>query len=361
MIKVRDRSVHPLLVVALATFAAQGCFFIPRGTGSSGYGAQSQQEAMANAQASTDDAMIARVDAARKKAKQNPGGVDEARLFAQAVAGAFELGAVKRKGLPADPLLAEASDALEAAAVAFPDQKPEVMFSKGGMFLAAGKTEDGVTALRASMDAKPSPRACVALIAELDKQGDPKKEIVPFCKKARPNAASDETRFALLDACITHTHAKSADKGLEWAGAADAKFYKEYSMKLELEEQERRRAEEERSARRRAEEDSRRQADDRRRAEQASSQSSAPSAPSGWHLSLKNSCSKSVKLFLGKKPKWGSGTYTSLGSNTISSYSGSAGDMIWIVDDGQNGISSLSPSGSQTMQILASCSGFGPY
>lgn len=354
-------SLRPIVAVLLATLATEGCLFLPGANGYGLYGGKSREEAIAGAQASSDDALMANVERSRKKAKENPGSVDDARVFAQTVAGAFELGVVERKKLNGDTLLAEVSDALEAAAIAFPDQKAELMFSKGGMYLAAKRTEDGITALRASMDARPSPRACVLLISELDKQGDPKKEIVPLCKKARPNVADDETRFALLDACITHTHAASPDQGLKWTDAGDRTFYKEYSMKLEVEAQERRRREEEQAAREAAQAEARRREDDARRAQQSSSQSSAPSAPSGWHLSLKNNCKQTVKLFLGKKPKWGSGTYTSLGSNTITSYSGSAGDMIWIVDDGQNGLSSATPSGNQSMQILPSCTGFGPY
>jgi hypothetical protein len=353
------RSSLPILLAALAV---QGCFWpgmsMPGGAGS-GSSAGGYEAAMQKAQTSADDQQATTLENARSRAKKNPGSVDDARLFAQAVTGAFELGMIERKQLDGAALVAEASDALEAAAVAFPDQKAELMFSKGGMLLAAKKTDDGITALRASMDAKPSPRACVALIAELDKKGDPKKEIVPLCKKARPGVADDETRYALLDACLQRSHASSAAEGLKWAGNADITFYKEYSMKIQVENDERRRQEEARSAEARAEMDARRAEEDRRRAS-SSSQSSAPSAPSGWSVSLHNECKQTVKLFLGKKPKWGSGTYTSIGSNTISSYSGSAGDMIWIVDDGQNGLSSLTPSGNQRIKILPGCSGFAP-
>ena len=35
----------------------------------------------------------------------------------------------------------------------------------------------------------------------------------PFCKKALPNAASDETRYAVLDSCLKHSHGGSVDGG----------------------------------------------------------------------------------------------------------------------------------------------------
>jgi hypothetical protein len=365
------RSLRRLAPALLLSLTASGCLLYDFSkVGSQGQSSQGQSQgksayasAMASAQDRTDDQMVASLERARARAKAKPGGVEEARIFAQNVLGVIEVGTAQRRLLDLESLLLEASQALDAAAASHPEQTAEAMFSKGGMFISAGKPEEGIAALRASMDAKPSPRACVSLIAELDKKGDPNKEIVPLCKKALPNAASDETRYALLDGCIQHTHAKNADDGLNWASAADIAFYKDHALRREVEQGEARREEQARSERRRAEMDASRARDEeRRRADQASHSSAmgAPSTPSSWSLSLKNSCPKTVKLFLGNKPKFGSGTNTSLGSNTISSYSGRAGDMIWIVDDKENGISSLSPSGRQSMQITSSCTGFAP-
>lgn len=365
--------VVPVLLVACTQSA---CFFVP-GIGR-GYGAAGFAAAAANAQVSaqqrTDDQMWKSLEAARAKVKADPGGVDAARVFSQNVLGVFELGTAKRKAADGEALLLEANGALDAAVTAHPESKAELMFSRGGMLLSAGKTDDGVIALRASMDAKASPRACVTLIAELDKQGDPKKEIVPLCKKARPNAASDETKYALLEGCLTHSHGKNADEGLKWAGKADIAFYKDYAKKIDAENEAKRREDQARADQQRAEMDADRARDDeRRRAQQSSGGSSGSSsgggnksgggssAPSTWSLTLHNSCSKTVKLFFGDKPKFGSGKYTTLGSNNVTSYTGSPGDMIWIVDDSENGISSMNPSGRQNMQITSSCSGFSPY
>ncbi|MCC6525979.1 MAG: hypothetical protein IT373_25255 [Polyangiaceae bacterium] len=81
-----------------------------------------------------------------------------------------------------------------------------------------------------------------------------------------------------------------------------------------------------------------------------------------YSLSLHNSCKQTVKLFIGEKPPFSSGTNTSLGSNTTTSYSGSAPENIWIVDDAGKPMSSYtSHPGSQTMQILESCTGFSTY
>lgn len=90
---------------------------------------------------------------------------------------------------------------------------------------------------------------------------------------------------------------------------------------------------------------------------------SAPAAPQVVSVTLHNDCPNNVKLFLGEKPKFGSGTNTSLGSNTTTSYQMKPGDMIWITDDSENGISSTSIGGgsSQSIRIMPSCTGFGPY
>jgi hypothetical protein len=87
-----------------------------------------------------------------------------------------------------------------------------------------------------------------------------------------------------------------------------------------------------------------------------------PAAPQVVSVTLHNDCDHTVKLFLGEKPGFGSGTQTSLGSNTTTSYQMKPGDMIWITDDSENGLSSTSIGGgsSQRINITSSCTGFGP-
>jgi len=90
---------------------------------------------------------------------------------------------------------------------------------------------------------------------------------------------------------------------------------------------------------------------------------SAPAAPQVVSVTLHNDCPNTVPLFLGEKPGFGSGTKTSLSSNTTTSYQMKPGDMIWIIDDSENGISSTSIGGgsSQSIRIMPGCTGFGPY
>ncbi|MCA9706723.1 MAG: hypothetical protein KDK70_12805 [Myxococcales bacterium] len=83
---------------------------------------------------------------------------------------------------------------------------------------------------------------------------------------------------------------------------------------------------------------------------------SQPAAPSVVSVTLRNGCGQSVNLFFGDKPKFGSGTYSSLSSNTSTSKSFQPGDMVWIVDESQNGIASATiEAGMRTVEITGGC------
>ncbi len=78
-----------------------------------------------------------------------------------------------------------------------------------------------------------------------------------------------------------------------------------------------------------------------------------------YSLRLKNRCRRTVRLFIGRKPRFSSGRNTRIGGNTISSYSGSAPQTIWIIGSSGRGVSSyaLGP-GSHQLVITRSCMGF---
>ena len=79
-------------------------------------------------------------------------------------------------------------------------------------------------------------------------------------------------------------------------------------------------------------------------------------------LSLHNDCPETVRLFFGNTPKFGSGTESSISSNSTESHSMREGEMVWIVDQSGNGMSSLTVSAGQThVTITRSCGGFAPY
>lgn len=87
-----------------------------------------------------------------------------------------------------------------------------------------------------------------------------------------------------------------------------------------------------------------------------SSGAEAPAAPSSVSVTIRNSCGKTVKVFYGDKPKFGSGTYSSASSNSRSSHSFRPGDQFWIVDDSQNGLANVQVTEStREIEILGSC------
>ena len=89
-------------------------------------------------------------------------------------------------------------------------------------------------------------------------------------------------------------------------------------------------------------------------AEAASESQSGPA--SSVSVTIKSSCAKTVKVFYGDKPKFGSGTYSTASSNSRSSHSFRPGDQFWIVDDSENGVASVEVGEStREIEILGSC------
>ena len=93
-------------------------------------------------------------------------------------------------------------------------------------------------------------------------------------------------------------------------------------------------------------------------APEAAPTNAAPEPPKPVSVTLRNTCSETVKVFFGDKPKFGSGRYSSLSSNSSTSHSFMPGDMFWIVDDGQNGVSSVTIGEStRTVEVQSGCTG----
>jgi nucleoid-associated protein YgaU len=90
----------------------------------------------------------------------------------------------------------------------------------------------------------------------------------------------------------------------------------------------------------------------------AASKSETPSAPTTVSVTIRNKCSKTVKLFYGDKPKFGSGTYSSASSNSVQSHTFRPGDQLWLVDDSQNGLANVQVGPStREIEIGSSCGG----
>lgn len=81
-----------------------------------------------------------------------------------------------------------------------------------------------------------------------------------------------------------------------------------------------------------------------------------PAAPSSVSVTIRNSCGKTVKVFFGQKPKFGSGTYSTASSNSVQSHSFRPGDLFWIVDQSENGVANVEVKDStKEIEIRGSC------
>lgn len=249
-----------------------------------------------------------------------------------------------------DKVIAEAPDEstkLQAAA------------TKSTLLIAVDRREEAIAPVRSVHDEAPSYATAVAVLGMHRYAQIPMEDPEGFCKEHRKLAQADVQIHDFMQACAEVHPASTVQEALAWAPEKDHEIYLAVEQQLQAE-AEARYQEEQR--RRQEEEEARRQAMAQSAASSSSSASSpsaAPSGPRSVSVSLKNNCRQSVKLFFGDKPKFGSGTYSSIGSNTRSSRSLMEGDMIWIVDDSQNGLSSITVgANTRDIEILDSCTGF---
>jgi hypothetical protein len=102
-----------------------------------------QAAAVAQAEDAIDAQMVEYVEDARSKTNAAPGSSDEPRRWPGALEAAYQTGTVKRGKLDG----AAVSQALDEAAKANADQKPEPLATKRRLQPLAGRKEDGVKTL----------------------------------------------------------------------------------------------------------------------------------------------------------------------------------------------------------------------
>ena len=82
-------------------------------------------------------------------------------------------------------------------------------------------------------------------------------------------------------------------------------------------------------------------------------------APEIDSLTLHSDCATTVKLFVGQKPKFGSGTSTSISSNATESFTVQSGKSLWIVGASDEGIAEyVGQPGTHRVKIPATCKEF---
>ena len=79
------------------------------------------------------------------------------------------------------------------------------------------------------------------------------------------------------------------------------------------------------------------------------------SAPGMVEVRLENECRDKVRLFYGQKPKFAAGTYSSLSSRTHASKHLRRGETIWLVDDKDNGLASVTIGDAARENVTVDC------
>lgn len=81
-----------------------------------------------------------------------------------------------------------------------------------------------------------------------------------------------------------------------------------------------------------------------------------PAPPTTASVTLRSSCSRTVKVFYGDKPGFSSGTQSSISSNSVSSKTFRVGDRMWILDDSGKPLGDVTISAStRQIEVSSSC------
>jgi hypothetical protein len=282
------------------------------------------------------------LDQARAQLEARPGQTDPAVVFAAAVQSVAPRMSVEER----DALVQEALLYLDAAADNEPERAWAARAAEGTMRQAVGDAAGAESALRLSLQLRPNLVALPPLTQLLVASGRA-GEVPALCAAARPHHGTPDELHLLMSTC------QRAGDPLAWASDADRVTWQQQELALQ-------KAAIAAEAQRQAEQEAL-YASFSDPAPTSSGSSSTPtsSGPAMASVTLKNNCSDRVRVFFGDKPKYGSGRYSWISSNSVSSYSMQAGDMLWIVDESDNGLSSTSVgAGSSRVEITSQCTGF---
>jgi hypothetical protein len=313
---------------------------------------QSYARAQANANAQVDGVMKRRIEQARDMARI--GGAKEVWTFGKEVENAYHAKVVERGSVDGPALVQEAIADFERVAKESSGDAPQMLAGKGSLLIVAGRPDEGRKALEASLEAGPSLWPVAKLLEIHDGQAS---DVFAICRKVRPAAKNDDERFALLDRCAHHSKIATLDAALAWTNKDDIVFYKKMRA-----EEDARVAQENAAYRQKQEEDRQKlyasfsKPEERRPS--AGSSSPPPQSAGPVSVTIRSRCSKTVRVFYGDNPKFGSGTQSSISSNSSQSHSFRVGEQMWIIDDHDNGLASAQVSSStREIEIGASCTG----
>jgi hypothetical protein len=105
-----------------------------------------------------------------------------------------------------------------------PNDASLLLMEKASLLFNAGRKGEVEALIQASMDARPSLDAALALIGIHSRRGE-KDQIFPLCQRTRPQVVREVQVWELLDACIKGSGALTPESGLSWASTDDKVFY----------------------------------------------------------------------------------------------------------------------------------------
>jgi hypothetical protein len=214
---------HAVHVVALATSLGLACIPVAK--------SKPPPAPARDHQAERDAQKVERMEKARAKAMAAPGSASEASDFAFALNGLHRDGIAARRNLP-PTLVDDATQCLDKARQARPEEAHELLSRKGELLISAGRNDDGLQALGESMDAQPNLRA-FEILGKSYKQQNQTGDVEKLCKRMLPAMRSETTRYTVLDKCIQFSGASTVEGGLRWASGKDVEFYRQKRAELD--------------------------------------------------------------------------------------------------------------------------------
>jgi len=304
-------------------------------------------------------AAVADLREKRTAALAAPGDMAAASAYGDKLYDLLMLNYAQISGVDWKQYLEDAISLLSAAAQAStaPEPAADALAHRAAFIHSLGDAPGAVAAMREAFARAHTFRTGMVRILGVEKKY---AEAQTLCESTRPLAEDEAAAFELIEACLNAAEQKETNaKTLPWVSEADWKMCRRLSEERAEARLAARRAEAEADeARHQAwvEEENARQS---AASTGATTESAGSAGPARVSFTLRNTCPRTVKLFYGKTPKFGSGRSSSIGGNTSQSESMNQGDMIWIVDDGGNGISNFGASpGVREVEISSACTGF---
>lgn len=330
-----------------------GC--LPHGKGAadaSGQQAEPTDQELAASYGEQISTQVADIRAKRKAALASPTSLPSATAYADALIAGLQGNLSQISGIDWRAYVKDGADTLGSATQNAQGAEAADALAKRASFQASLGDEAGaLVTLESAFERGHTYLSGLGMMSVYAHENKP-AEANALCEKTRPLAQDDSQVYDLLRECLKVVEEKeTAQAALPWVSAADWTIFES----RQREEQERR------LAQRQAQEEQDKQWRDQQAQGPAPSNAGggsqpSPSGPEHVSFTLRSSCSKTVSVFFGKTPRYGSGRTTPIGGNSVQNESLSAGDMLWIVDGSGNGLSSVSvSSGTREVEIGSSC------